>query len=143
MHRPCPRLLAALVAAGTLLPPSPAQQPSTTAQPTVAPNLARLDQTIDGLDGPGFGLAYSEEGGILAAACEGGTIQYWHRGEVQGVRLGSGTPNVLKGHRGPVTALAWGGAVLASAGVDEKIVLWSMPAGKVVKTVAAGRLVRA
>lgn len=119
----------------------PAKPP---APPPIAPNLARLSQTFGGLDGPGFALTFSEPEGILEAACERGTIQYWNKGELMGVRVGDGTPNVLHGHQGPVTALAWaGGAAAASAGADQKIILWTMPDGKIDKTLAPGSVVRA
>ena len=89
-----------------------AQQPPSSSLPSIASNLARLDQTLGGLDGPGFALAYDESTGVLAAACEGRSIHYWDKGVVSGVRGGSGTPNVLKEHGGPVTALAWSSGVL-------------------------------
>src|SRR6266436_8915319 len=118
---------------------APAQQP-----PSIAPNLARLDQTLGGLDGPGFALAYDESTGTLAAACEGRSIHYWDKGVVSGVRGGSGTPNVLKEHGGPVTALAWSsGPVLVSAGADKKILFWHMPDGQIVKSLTTDNVVRA
>src|ERR1700757_190792 len=78
-------------------PGSPAAAP-----PAIAPNFARLDQTLGGLDGPGFALAYDESSGTLAAACEGRSIHYWDKAVTQGVRGGSAPPNVLKEHAGPV-----------------------------------------
>jgi WD40 repeat protein len=112
------------------------------APPPIAPNLARLDQTITGLDGPGFAVAYSEETGILAAASEEHTIQCWHKDVVMGVRTGEGTPDVLRGHSGPVIALACHGGVLASAGTEPKVFLWEMPGGKPRQTLDAGSRVR-
>src|SRR5438046_8700481 len=44
-----------------------AQQPPSSSLPSIAPNLARLDQTLGGLDGPGFALAYDAPTGALAA----------------------------------------------------------------------------
>src|SRR6202011_3508155 len=109
--------------AAILLPPLLAQPP---ALPPIAPNQARLAQTISGLDGPGFALAYSEHSGILAAACERGTIPYWHKDVLMGIRTGEDTPNLLQGHTGPVLALAWnGGPLLASAGADQKVLVWN------------------
>src|SRR5207253_11407211 len=98
------------------------QQPAPPpALPPVAPNLARLDQTLGGLDGPGWALACADGDGFLAAGCEEGTIQCWGKDVAMGVRVGAGTPLVLRGHQGPVMALAWhGGPVLASAGADGK-----------------------
>lgn len=122
----------------------PAQAPPSPAPPPINPAQAKLDQTLAGLDGPGLGLALGEGPGILAAACEGGTIQYWDRDVLLGVRMGDRTPNVLRGHQGSITALAWqGGPLLASAGTDQKILLWSMPGGKIANGLAVPSLVRA
>jgi WD40 repeat protein len=120
-----------------------AQAPAPSALPAISPNQARLDQTLGGLDGPGFALAYNELTGTLAAACEGHSIHYWNKEVIQGVRGGSGTPNVLKEHQGPVTALAWGaGPVLASASADKKILLWHMPDGKIAQTLTTDSVMR-
>src|SRR6267142_1917134 len=96
-----------------------------------------------GLAGPGLAIAQNEEVGILAAACENSLIQYWSKDVMMGVRVGDGTPHVLKGHQAPILALAWGGGkVLASAGADQKILLWDMPNGKILHTLAAGGMAR-
>lgn len=138
------RWAASLGMAGVLVFGASAQTPAPPAPPPIAPNAARLDQTIHGLDGPGFAIAYSEEAGILAAAGENGTIQYWQKDVLMGVRVGDGTPNVLKGHAGPVTCLAWnGGPLLASAGVDRKILVWNPGESRVVHTLEGGGVVRA
>jgi WD40 repeat protein len=114
------------------------------ALPPVAPAQARLDQTINGLDGPGTAVVYSDEAGILAAACEDGSVLCWYKDVALGVRAGDGAPLVLKGHAGPVIALAWpAGPVLASAGADHKVLFWEMPAGKLLNTLDAGGPVRA
>jgi WD40 repeat protein len=111
--------------------------------PPVAPNLARLDQTLNGLDGPGFAVVASDEAGLLAAACDQGTIRCWSRDVMLGVRAGDWTPLVLRGHQGPVTALAWAGrTVLASAGADQKVILWDMPEGKATHVLPAETTVR-
>jgi hypothetical protein len=63
-----PSWRAALIAALTILvvlASVPAQQPPKAELPPIAPNAARLDQTLGGLDGPGFALAYDESTGIL------------------------------------------------------------------------------
>src|SRR5262249_28735358 len=121
-----------------------AQQPTSSPPPSIAPNLARLDQTLGGLDGPGFALAYDESTGTLAAACEGRSVHYWDKAVTQGVRGGSGTPNVLREHAGPVTALAWSnGPTLASAAADKKLIFWHMPDGQIVKSLTTDNVVRA
>ena len=57
-------LLAAALGVGL---PGAAQPPARSpALPPITPALARLDQTVNGLDGPGFAIAYSEPLGILA-----------------------------------------------------------------------------
>jgi WD40 repeat protein len=100
--------------------------------PAIQPDQARPAQVLTGLDGPGFALAYGENEGILVAACQNRTLHYWMKPEIIGVRSGEVTPHVLGGHEGPVVALAWsGGPVLASAGVDRKILLRSVPDGNV------------
>jgi len=111
--------------------------------PPIQPNQARLEQVLPGLDGPGSALAYSESAGILAAAGEGSSIQYWNKEVILGLRGGRGTPNVLKEHQLPITALAWGGGpVMASAGMDKKIVLSHMPDGVVEKTIPTANVIR-
>jgi WD40 repeat protein len=118
------------------------QQPASVLPP-IQPNQARLEQVLPGLDGPGTAIAYSESAGILAAAGEGAAIHYWNKEVIQGLRGGSGTPNVLKEHQLPITALAWGGGMfLASAGMDKKIVLTQMPEGTVDKTITTTSVIR-
>jgi WD40 repeat protein len=136
----------AAAALALLAPATVAQQPGKGPPPGPPINaaLARLDVTIAGLDGPGFGLAYAEPCGMLAAACEEDTIQLWGKDAVLNIRSGSGSANVFRGHAGAVTDVAWnGGPVLASAGVDLKLVLWSAADGTALHTLPTGRLVRA
>jgi WD40 repeat protein len=137
---------AALMAALTILfalASAPAQQPPKADWPPIAPNAARLDQTLGGLDGPGLALAYDESTGMLAAACEGRSIHYWDKAVTQGIRGGSATPNVINEHAGPITALAWSiGPILASAAADKKLILWHMPDGQVVKSLTTDQVVR-
>jgi WD40 repeat protein len=112
--------------------------------PPIAPNLARLDQTIGGLDGPGWAIAVNDPTGLLAAGCERGTIQLWHKDVLLGVRSGTSTANLLRCHAGAVLALAWGaGPLLASAGTDRIVLLWSPADGRVVRTLKTAGLVRA
>lgn len=119
-------------------PPKPAPLPP------INPGQARLDLTIAGLDGPGIAIVSSEEAGIVAAACERGSIQYWRKGVTLGVRVGERTPNVLEGHQAPTTALAWGGGpLLASAAVDGKLLFWDMVEGKTLHSVVTPSVLRA
>jgi WD40 repeat protein len=121
-----------------------AQPPTKPTLPPINPAQARPDQTLGGLDGPGFAIAVSDDSGILAAACEQGTIHYWDKGVTLGVRAGDRTPNVLRGHAGPVLTLAWSrGPVLASGGADHQLILWSMPDGKPLHTLKTEGMVRA
>jgi WD40 repeat protein len=117
--------------------------PATAQAPSLNPANARLGQTLGGLPGPGFSLAYQESIGMLAAGCEHGLIPYWDKSVTQGIRTGDGTPAVLAGHQGPVLGLAWGGPVLASAGAEQKVILWSMPEGKPLHTLTPGSTIRA
>jgi WD40 repeat protein len=99
--------------------------------PAIQPANAKAAETLGGLAGPGFAIAYGEKDGMLVAACEHRALHYWLRPTVVGIRSGDNTPHVLPAHQAPVTALAWdGGATLASAGGDQRILLWSMPEGK-------------
>ena len=119
----------------------PAKAP---ALPPINPAQARLAATISGLDGPGFAIAYGDAAGVLAAACERGTIQIWHKDVLLGIRAGSGTPHLLRGHQGPVLALAWnGGPILASTGSDRKVLLWSIKDAAITQISASAVLLRA
>jgi WD40 repeat protein len=123
-----------------------AQQPpaKTPVLPPIVPNSARLALTISSLDGPGFAVAAGESSGVVAAGCERGTIQYWHKDVMLGVRAGETTPNILAGHKGPVTALAWNeGPILASGSADQTIILWNLANHQVVHKLAGGGIVRA
>jgi WD40 repeat protein len=129
-------LLAIALAFGQQPPPPPAL-------PAINPAQARLDAVLTGLDGPGFAIAADEDSGLLAAACERGTIPYWPKDVSMGVRAGGGTEYSLTGHQSPVLALAWRGNVLVSAGSDQKILLWNIGDSKVRQTLNAGAVVRA
>jgi WD40 repeat protein len=132
---------AALFLASAWAQPQPVKPPTL---PPINPALARLDQTVGGLDGPGLAVAVNDSGGLLAAGGEHGTIQLWGKDVSMGIRAADGTPNVLQGHDGPLTALAWnGGAVLASAGVDKKVILWDVAGGKALHTLTSAAEVRA
>jgi WD40 repeat protein len=111
--------------------------------PPINPPQARLEQTFKGLDGPGFAIVARDDGGLVAAACDGSTIQLWSKDVLLGIRSGDATANILKGHQGTVTDLAWnGGPILASTGADKKILLWSMNESKVVNTLDNKYVVR-
>src|SRR5437870_1034694 len=101
--------------------------------PPVNPALARLDLTATGLDGPGFSIAYCNN--MVVASCEKGTIQAFKKDTLPAFKAGTGKPDVLKGHDGPVRGVAWtSGPILASAGADKKVNFWKMPEGKVVQS---------
>jgi len=126
------RLAGAVLSAALCLTAGTAQQPTKPPPlPPINPDVARLDATLGGLDGPGFAIAADERAGTVAAACERGTIRYWHKDVVMGIRSGGRSANVLKAHEGPVLALAWNtGTALASAGADKKVILWDMAAAR-------------
>jgi WD40 repeat protein len=139
------QLLTLVVLCAGLVANAGAQPPAKPAPtfPPINPAQARPDHTLGGLAGPGFAIAGNDDAGILAAACEHDAIQYWHKDVMMGVRGGDGTPHVLKGHGGPILALALGGGkVLASAGADRKVLLWEMPDGKLLHTLSAAAMVR-
>ncbi len=121
--------------------PQPAKPP---ALPPINPALAHLDQTVGGLDGPGLAVAVKESGDLLIAGGEQGSLQLWGKDVSMGIRCADGTPNLVRAHDGPVTALAWnGGPVLASAGTDKKIILWDVAGQKPLHTLPAASVVRA
>ncbi len=64
-------LLAALTATP---PPGAGQPPKPPVLPPVAPNLARPDQTFQGLDGPGFAIAAGDAAYRVAAACSASAL---------------------------------------------------------------------
>jgi WD40 repeat protein len=129
-------LALAILLAGAL----PAQTPK---PPAIAPNQARLDQTINGLDGPGWSLAYNEALGTLAVGCESGSIRRWNQDVLIGLRKGDHPTNVWHAHDGPILCLATADApVLASSGTDRKVVLWSLLDGRRLHTLSVSGNVR-
>lgn len=138
------RLIFATFSTLALLPFALAQPPAPKPPlPPINPAAAKADAVLGRLDGPGFDIAACEEAGLFAAACDRGTIHVWSRDVALGIRAGDATGHVLRGHQGPVVALAWSGNVLASAGVDQKVLLWDMPDGKMLRTLTPGTSVRA
>jgi WD40 repeat protein len=133
-----------LLAAALCFSGATAQQPSKPpALPPINPAVARLDVTAGGLDGPGFAVAVQEQAGMVAAACEEGTIRYWNKDVVMGIRSGDGTPNLLVGHQGPVLALAWSRTgALASAGADQKVIVWDLARARPQFTIQASTIIR-
>lgn len=110
--------------------------------PAVNAAVAKLDVTISKLDGPAFGIAGGND--ILAVACEKGTIQIWKKAAIEASRKDPANPEILKGHQGPVVAIAWnGGPILASAGADKKLIFWKMPEGKPLQTAPLETMPRA
>jgi WD40 repeat protein len=137
------RVLGGLILCGSLLALARGKQPMPPTYPAIKPDAARLDQTAGGLDGPGFSIAYSEPTGLLIAACEGGTLRYFNRDVVLGVRVGDRPAGALRGHAGPVIALAAAGNLVASGGVDGQVQLWSPPQDKPLHTLKLAGPVRA
>jgi WD40 repeat protein len=131
------------LAAFVLGPLAPAQQTAKPAPlPPINPAAARLAQTITGLDGPGFAIAYSETRQALVAACDRDTIRIWKKDVLLNIRPGSGSGNALRGHKGSVLALAWHEGPLVSAGIDRKINVWDFNDGKILNTISTTHLVR-
>ena len=130
--------LLALSAAGQ----QPVPKPPT--YPAINPALARPDGSAGGLDGPGFGVAWNEDLGLLVASCENQAICYWRKDVALGVRTSDTSASVVTGgHQGPVTALVAVGEAFASGGYDGKVVIWSLPAEKILYTLTVGGHVRA
>jgi len=138
------RIALSVACAAIIVAQGSAQPPKAPALPPINPAQARLDQTLGGLDGPCYALVAGENAEILIAAGERGTLLAWPRSTWMGVRVGEKAPDVVPGHDGPITALAWGNKDwLASAAADRKIRLWAMPAHEVKHTLETGELVRA
>jgi WD40 repeat protein len=127
-----------------LLSAAVAQQAGKTSDlPPINAAAARLDTTAAGLDGPGFAIAVNNRAGLVAAGCEKGSIHFWQKDVILGVRAGGRTAHVLRGHKGPVLALAWNNTgPLASAGADRKVILWGLDEGKPKYTITAGKTMR-
>jgi WD40 repeat protein len=144
MSRKHLRLGVLLVSAALVLSAAVAQQTSKPPSlPPINPAAARLDATATGLDGPGSALAVNERLGLVAAGCEKGSIHFWDRDVILGIRAGGRTAHVLPAHKGSVLALAWNGnGRLASAGADRKVVLWNLDEGKPKYTIAAATTIR-
>ena len=126
--------------------PAPAQPPlpKAPAYPAINPALARPDGSAGGLDGPGFGVAWNEDLGLLVAACENEALCYWRKDVALGVRTSDSSASIVKGgHQGPVTAVVAVGEHFASGGFDGKVILWNLPAEKVLHTLTAGGPIRA
>ena len=119
------------------------QPPKPPAYPPINPALARPDGVGGGLDGPGFGIAWNEDLGLLVAACENGDLCYWHKDVALGVRASDNSASIVNGgHHGPVTAVVAAGDVFVSGGYDRKVVVWGLPAEKILHTMTAGGPVR-
>lgn len=145
MKRHVQRILAGVgLVLGAVLLPAVAQQPppKPPVLPPINPAAAKPDTILGRLDGPGFAVAAHEDAGLFAASCDQGTIHCWQKDVAHGIRAGDAASHVLKGHQGPVIDLAWRGPLLASAGVDQKLILWDMPSGKVLHTLTATAPVR-
>ncbi len=129
---------AALAAAGVWVLAALADAP-----PAVDPAQARLGQTVGGLDGPGLTLAYQEDGGLLVAGSEKGSLQFWRKDVVTGVRVGDTAPHTIPAHNGPILSVAACGGLFASSGADGKVIVWDLADEKAVQTLDAGTTVRA
>lgn len=139
-------LLGALLALIVGLSAASAQKappPKTPALPPINPAIAKLDQTAEALDGPGTALAVRSTSDLLLVACEDHSLRYWPKDGANPLRVADTKPHVLKGHDAPVTAVAVAGGSLASASVDGKVVLWTVPGDKAARTLKAPGPVRA
>jgi WD40 repeat protein len=120
------------------------QPPKTPAWPPINPAQARLDQTLGGLDGPCHAIVVNEGAELLVVAGEHGNLLSWPRPAWMGVRVGTAAPDAMPAHDGPITALAAAaGSVIATAGADRKIHLWSLPGREAKLTLDTGQMVRA
>jgi WD40 repeat protein len=116
------------------------QQP--TPLPPINPAAARLDQTLGGLETPGVGVVVCEDSGLLVVACENGSLHYWRKDAILGVRGGEHPPNSLADRTTLITALVHVPGGVATAGTDGKIHIRTLPDEKLTKTLDAGGVVR-
>jgi WD40 repeat protein len=143
MSKPRATALVVLTVAALIGPAAPGQTGKPAPLPPVNPAAARLEQTISGLDGPGWAIAVGGDGGLLAVACEHDALHFWNRDALLGFRAASNPGSTLRGHGTPVTHLVWhGGPVLASASA-EKILIRSALDGKLLHTLPSPRTLRA
>jgi WD40 repeat protein len=111
--------------------------------PPVNPANAKLDITVTGLDGPGFAIAAGPDD-TLVVGCENGTLLRYSKDAIAAFKGGTGKPDVLKGHQGPVRVVAWrGGPTLVSIGADKKVNFWKTPEGKIAQSANAESRIRA
>jgi WD40 repeat protein len=143
------RLLVAVALLSLLpWPAASAQAPKPPALPPINPGIAKLDQTSVALGSPVVGVAWLEGKGLLVAACEDRGLHTWAKTAMEGARVadakGQGTPGqAFRGHDAPITAMAGGGAMAATASSDGLVVLWGLPEGKPLHTLKAPAAVRA
>src|SRR5436305_15193487 len=100
------RLCVALLVASLFVTSTGAQQPMPKAPvyPPIVPAQARPDGVAGGLEGPGFGIAWSEELGLVVAAGEKQAVCYFDKDGSLGIRPGDGAAHDAHGHYWPVTA---------------------------------------
>jgi WD40 repeat protein len=127
--------LGAALSAGLVWSMVSAQAPKPPVFPPINPGIAKLEQTSAALEGPVVGVAWLEGKGLLVAACEGRAVHAWEKSATDGIRVadvkGLGNAGtVFKGHEAPITALAGGGAIAATASGDGVVIVWDLPAGK-------------
>jgi WD40 repeat protein len=123
------RFVRALVLLVVIVSLTPARQPMPPALPPINPAVARLEQTLGGLEGAGVAIT-SNANGLLLAACEGRALHYWPPDLLLGVRTSDAGGFSLQAHESALVGLAAGGDVVASAGADGKVFLWSLPNDK-------------
>jgi WD40 repeat protein len=92
--------------------------------PTIDAQAARPGKTFKGPSAVVSSVSHSGASGMIAAGYYNNTVQIWN--------VGSDQPLELKGHDNWITAVAWSpsGPLLASAGLDKKIILWQLPTKK-------------
>jgi WD40 repeat protein len=90
----------------------------------VDPAAARPGKTFKGPGAIVSSVSHSGSSGMIAAGYFNSTVQIWN--------VNSGQAVELKGHDNWITAVAWSpsGPLLASAGLDKKIILWQLPTKK-------------
>jgi WD40 repeat protein len=135
------RLLRSLLAV-LLLTAALQAQPKPPAFPPLNLGVAKLSQTAN-LDAPATSLAFDDSKGILVVGAEDHLVRVWTRTEGKDLLASDAKVQVLRGHSSPVTAVAGGGGLFASAGSDGKVLIWKLPDDKPARTLTTGAPVRA
>lgn len=102
-------------------------------------NDAKAAYLAKELPSPVVGVVWLEGKGLLAAACDDGSLHSWKREESKDWLAKATT---IKAHAKAITAIASAGDFVATASTDGKVHLWALPGDKPAKTFSPGSVPR-